>query len=139
MLQQDYLMRMFLQLASSIRESIERARGGEDPETAALRLDATLEDATEMDGALLLRMAPESMAAMVKLSDPDPALMGYVARCLLLSSRFIGQAGNDAQAALRAGQAHALAAAFGFEIDEADMDPAALEAFFAETLPHAKA
>lgn len=129
-------MRMFLQLASSIRESLERARGGEDPETAALRLDATLEDATEMDGALLLRMAPESMAALVKLSDPDPELMGYVARCLLLSSRFMAQAGNAAQASLREGQAHALASAFDFEIDDADMSPEALEAFFEETLPH---
>lgn len=137
MLQQDYLMRMFLQLASSIRESLERARGGEDPETAALRLDATLEDATEMDGALLLRMAPESMAALVKLSDPDPELMGYVARCLLLSSRFMAQAGNADRASLRAGQAHALAASFGFEIEEADMEPEALEAFFEETLPRA--
>ena len=34
MLHQDYLMRMFLQLASALRESLEKARGGSDPEGA---------------------------------------------------------------------------------------------------------
>ena len=54
MLQQDYLLRMFLQIATAIRESLQRSRGEQDPEAAASLLDQSLEDATEIDGSLLL-------------------------------------------------------------------------------------
>ena len=87
MMHEDYLMRMFLMMASTIRDSIEKARGGQDPAEAAQHLDDTLENVTDFDGALLLRMAPETMAAMMKLSTPDPRLMEYVSRTLLLSSK----------------------------------------------------
>lgn len=72
-LTQDYLMRMFMQLAAAMKESLLRARGENDPRVAADMLDAAISDATEMDGGLLLRMAPESMAAMLQLSQPDPS------------------------------------------------------------------
>ena len=134
MLHEDYLMRMFLMMASSIRESMEKARGGEDPQAAADRLDSTLEGATDFDGSLLLQMTPESMAAMMKLSNPNPAVMGYVARALMLSSRYLRQAGQGVQADLRAGQAEAVSQAFGLGITEEDLDPEALEGFFEETV-----
>lgn len=134
-LHQDYLMRMFLQLASALRESLEKVRGGSDPEAAAERLDEALENATEFDGALLLTMTPESMAAMVRLSDPDPLLMEYVARSLLLSSRCLADAGLGDRSSLREGQAHALAREFGFSLDDADLELDELESFFERTLP----
>ena len=64
MLQQDYLMRMFTALAIAMRESMLRAQGDEDPEGAAELLEAALDKTTEIDGALLLQMAPESFVAM---------------------------------------------------------------------------
>ena len=70
MLQQDYLLRMFVQLANAIRESLQRARGDSDPVSAAELLDQSIEDATEMDGALLLRMAPESMGQCFSSLNP---------------------------------------------------------------------
>ena len=73
MLQQDYLMRMFTALAIAMRESMLRAQGDEDPEGAAELLEAALDKTTEIDGALLLQMAPESFVAMVQLSQNDPA------------------------------------------------------------------
>lgn len=130
MLQQDYLVRMFLQLATAMRDSIQRARGDKDPATAAAMLEQSLEDATEMDGSLLLRMAPESMAAMLQLSQSDPRLMEYVARTLLLSSEYLKEAGDQAQSDLRKGQAFAVAQSFGFSLSEEEITPEQLEMFF---------
>lgn len=130
MLQQDYLLRMFTALAVAIRESIMRAQGDEDPEGAAELLEAALDNATEIDGSLLLQMAPESFVMMVQLSQTDPALIGYISRTLLLESQYLTKAGLDAKAELRAGQARALAQAYGFQVDESDVSPEGLEAFF---------
>lgn len=130
MLQQDYLLRMFSALAIAIRESILRAQGDEDPEGAAELLEAALDNTTEIDGSLLLQMAPETFVSMIQLSQTDPALIGYISRTLLLESRYLTEAGLDSKACLRANQAHALAHAYGFELDDADVSEEALEQFF---------
>lgn len=93
-------------------------------------LDAAISDATEMDGGLLLCMAPESMAAMLQLSQPDPQLMEYVSRSLLLSSRYSSEAGDSSIAALRREQAYAVARAFGVDLDESSVSQQALDALF---------
>ena len=121
-LTQDYLMRMFMQLAAAMKESLLRARGENDPRVAADMLDAAISDATEM--------APESMAAMLQLSQPDPQLMEYVTRSLLLSSRYSSEAGDSSIAALRRGQAYAVARAFGVDLDENSVSQQALDALF---------
>ncbi len=132
MFTQDYLMRMFLMLAGAIRESLQKAHGDNDPRAAAELLDASLEDATEMDGSLLLRMTPESMAAMLQLSQPDPQLMGYVSRSLLLSSTYLKQAGDESAAALRHAQAMAVSDAFNLGLTDADAEPEQLEGFLSQ-------
>lgn len=132
MLQQDYLMRMFLMMAVAMRESMQRARGEHDPEGAAFMLEKSLEDATEMDASLLLCMAPESMVAMLQLSQPDKQLMEYVSRTLLLSSQYLKEAGRDAHAQLRHDQAFAVARSFGVELSEESVSPEELERFFDE-------
>lgn len=133
MFTQDYLMRMFMQLAAAMKESLLRARGQKDPRAAADVLDEAVSDATEMDGGLLLRMAPESMAAMLQLSQPDPQLMGYIARSLLLSSTYLTEAGEASLAALRREQAYAVARAFGIELDDSSITAEALDALFEES------
>ncbi len=132
MFTQDYLMRMFLMLAGAIRESMQRAHGKDDPEAAAELLDNSLEDATEMDGSLLLRMTPESMAAMLQLSQPDPALMGYISRSLLLSSTYYKEAGNEAAAQLRRDQAYAISNAFNLGLTDSCIQPKELSDFFTQ-------
>ena len=135
MLHQDYLMRMFLQLASAMRESLQRARGDHDPEAAARMLEDSLEDATEMDGSLLLRLTPDAMAAMLQLSQSDPVLMEYVARTLLLSSEYLKQAGELSQAELRREQAYAVARTFDIYLSEESITPEQLNCFFEQTQP----
>lgn len=132
MLQQDYLLRMFMQLATAMRDSWQRARGDKDPAVAAQMLEEAIEDATEMDGALLLRMTPESMAAMLQLSQPDPLLMGYISRTLLLSSEYLKEAG-DPLSELRRGQAYAVARSFDVELGDDHITPEELERFFEST------
>ncbi|MEF2561067.1 MAG: hypothetical protein U0M96_08315 [Eggerthellaceae bacterium] len=132
MLQQDYLLRMFMQLATAMRDSWQRARGDKDPAVAAQMLEEAIEDATEMDGALLLRMTPESMAAMLQLSQPDPLLMGYISRTLLLSSEYLKEAG-DPLSELRRGQAYAVARSFDVELSDDHITPEELESFFEST------
>lgn len=132
MFTQDYLMRMFLMLAGAIRESLQRANGNDDPKAAAELLDNSLEDATEMDGSLLLRMTPESMAAMLQLSQPDPALMGYISRSLLLSSTYYKEAGDEAAAQLRRAQAYAVSNAFNLGLTDECIEPGQLSSFFTQ-------
>ena len=75
-------------------------------------------------------MAPESMAAMLQLSQPDPQLMEYVSRSLLLSSRYSSEAGDSSIAALRREQAYAVARAFGVDLDESSISQQELDALF---------
>lgn len=133
MFTQDYLMRMFMQLAAAMKESLLRACGQNDPRAAADMLDEAVSDATEMDGDLLLRMAPESMAAMLQLSQPDPQLMEYVSRSLLLSSQYLREAGDASASALRQEQAYAVARAFGVELGEGSISQNELDELFARS------
>ncbi len=133
MFTQDYLMRMFMQLAAAMKESLLRARGQNDPRAAADMLDEAVSDATEMDGDLLLRMAPESMAAMLQLSQPDPQLMEYVSRSLLLSSQYLREAGDASASALRQEQAYAVARAFDVELGEGSISQNELDELFARS------
>lgn len=130
MLHQDYLVRMFSQLAAAIRESILKARGGQDPEAAAALLEASLANATEVDGSILLTLAPDSMVAMLQLSETDPRLVSYVARTLLLESQYLAEAQQNSLSALREEQAYALSRAYDFDLTASSLEEGELEAFF---------
>ena len=121
MLEQDYLMRIFLQFAEILRRSWFKARDEHDPKAAADMLENAVGDAVDIDGATLLSLAPESMAAILQVSGTDPRVTEYVARSLMLASAYLREAGEDAVADLRLGQARALADAYGLELPD---DPA---------------
>ena len=116
MFEQDYLMRIIAQLLGAIRRSMERAAGEEDPDGAASALDMALGDATDLDGEALLSLAPESH------------LTEYIARSLMLSGRYHGEAGRPDVAELRQAQGRAVAAAFGHELGADPVSDEALEA-----------
>ena len=115
MLEQDYLMRIFLQFAEILRRSWFKARDEHDPKAAADMLE------NDIDGATLLSLAPESMAAILQVSGTDPRVTEYVARSLMLASAYLREAGEGAVADLRLEQARALADAYGLELPD---DPA---------------
>ena len=85
MLEQDYLMRIFLQFAEILRRSWFKARDEHDPKAAADMLEAAVGDAVDIDGATLLSLAPESMAGILQVSGTDPRVTEYVSRSLMLA------------------------------------------------------
>ncbi len=133
MFQQDYLMRLFMQLAEGIRKSIRRAIDEKDPEAAADMLEATVGEATELDGAVLLSLAPESIASVVQISGTDPRAVEYICRSLLLEAEYLREAGKSDKAELRSQQAYALGDAYGIDLTDVSLDEDALEEFFEST------
>lgn len=126
MLEQDYLMRIFLQFAEILRRSWFKARDEHDPKAAADMLENAVGDAVDIDGATLLSLAPESMAAILQVSGTDPRVTEYMARSLMLASVYLREAGEDAVADLRLEQARALADAYGLELPDDPSEMAGL-------------
>ena len=118
MFEQDYLMRMILQLVEAIRRAMELSKRKNDPHGAAEMLEAVIGQATELDGAVLLSLAPESMADVLQVSGTDPSVVEFVGRSLLLESEYLRQAGDVSTAQLREGQARALSQAYGFSLGD---------------------
>ncbi len=118
MLEQDYLMRMFLQLAELIRRSWLTARQHDDPRGAADTLEDAISEATDIDGATLLSLTPESMAGILQVSGTDPRVIGYIVQSLDLESVYLREAGDDQLAGLRFEQACALAESYGLDMPE---------------------
>lgn len=116
MFEQDYLVRLLLQFFQGLLKSYERHRDQEDPQGAADLLEAAVGEAVDMDGAVLLSLAPESIASVMQVSGIDPNVTQFVARSLLLESVYLVEAGNDGLAITRRGQAQAIADAYGFEL-----------------------
>ena len=78
MLEQDYLMRILLQFAEAIRRSWARSVEDRDPRDAANMLERAIGDATDIDGATLLSLSPESIASVMQVSGVDPRVSEYL-------------------------------------------------------------
>ncbi|MEG0072775.1 MAG: hypothetical protein RR692_06275 [Raoultibacter sp.] len=134
MFEQDYLMRMFVQFMTAIRRSIQKARNENNPAAAADLLEGAIGNATEIDGGILLSLAPESMAGVIQVSGTDPRVVEYLVRSLLLEAEYLDEANQSAKADLRSRQAEALADAYGLDARTTSISPEELDAFFDETL-----
>ena len=66
------------------------------------------------------------------MSGVELHLTEHIARSLLLSSRYYGEAGNSEMADLRSSQARALAEAYGHELSDDAVGDEELEAFLEE-------
>lgn len=135
MLQQDYLMRLLMQFAEAIAKSLAKVKDDKDPEAAAELLEAAVGEATELDGAVLLSLAPESIASVVQVSGTDPRVVEYIARTLLLEASYLEDAGKSAKASLRTEQAYALAGAYGVDFDGLELSEEEFDRFFEDTKP----
>ena len=124
MLEQDYLMRMLLQFFKAIIRSDEMIHEGKRPQDAADTLEDAIGNATEMDGAALLSLSPESIAQIMRVTGIDPNVTQFVARSMLLESVYLHEANEHGLANIRALQARAIAKEYGFELppDPADFD-----------------
>ena len=127
MLEQDYLMKLILQFFRGMVRSWELKEEKDDPELAADMLETAIGAATEMDGAVLLSLSPDSIAQVLRVSGTDPNVVEFVARGLLLESVYLSESGKDELASVRAAQARALADDYGFELPDDPSDFDAME------------
>lgn len=118
MLQQDYLMRLVMQFVRGLRLSLER--GKVDPADAAESVEEAISQALDLDAATILGLDPHSFASILSVSGTEPLVVEYLVRGLLLEAHYLDQAGREGLAALRRGQARALAAEYGMESPEDD-------------------
>lgn len=118
MFERDYLMKLILGYFKTIVIVIKQGEKGKDPEGAADLLEQAIGEATEIDGEVLLSLAPESIASVLQVSGTDPKVVGYVAHGLLLEAHYLMLACDFARAELREEQARALAAAYGFDLPD---------------------
>lgn len=130
MFEQDYLMRMIMQLIEGIQRSMEKGDGDEeDPAAAADMLEGAIGAAVDMDGGVLLSLSPDSIAGILHATGTDEGVSEYVGRSLYLESSYLADAGNSELANLRLEQARALARAYGFSLDEQEGSRAAMHDF----------
>lgn len=116
MLQQDYLMRLFLQFAEGMRRSMDY--GKHDPNEASESLEDAISRALDMDADVMLGLEAESFASIVHISGTDSRVVEYVVRSLALEAFYLEQAGRAGKSDLRYAQACALARAYGVEEPE---------------------
>lgn len=133
MFEQDYIMRLLLQMAAAIRRSLEQSQKDKDPAAAAETLENTISEASDVDGSVLLSLAPESIAGVMEISGTDPQVAEYISRSLLLESQYLSEAGKEQKARLRKEQAFAIAHAFGFAVEIDMLTEEEWESFFLET------
>ena len=134
MFEQDYLMRILVAFAEAIRKSMQKAAGEEDHLASAGLIETAIGDATDMDGGILLSLAPESIAGILQVSGTDPRVAEYIAQGLLLSARYLRDGGNVSRSEIRESQAHAIAEAFGVEIGLEELTEEEWEEFFSKSL-----
>ncbi len=128
MFEQDYLMKQLLMFFQALTRSWEQMEDEDDPQGAADTLENAITSATDMDGAALLTLAPESIASIMQVTGVDPHIVEYLSRSMLLESVYLENAGNKGLSDVRAAQARAIADAYGFELPE---DPSDFEAITA--------
>ena len=122
MIEQDYLMRMLLQFFQAMARSWELSHQHDDPASAADLLEAAIGNATEIDGATLLSLSPDSIARIMRATDVDPTVTQFVARSLLLESVYLAQAKQAGLSMLRAQQARAIADEYSFGLPDNPSD-----------------
>lgn len=124
MLEQDYLMRQFLMFFKGLVRSWEQMHEEHDPLAAADTIEDVISSATDMDGSMLLSLAPESIASIMQVTGVDPRLVEYLSRSMLLESVYLEEANKGELAHVREAQARAIAEAYGFDLpdDPSDFD-----------------
>jgi len=122
MLQQDYLMRLIVNLAIAMREALARSGGLSDTAGQRLHLEDAIGEAADMDPDVLLALAPESISTMLWLGNLNDSVAEYIVHALMLDANYLDEDGYDELASLRRQQAQAIASSFDFPYDPSRLD-----------------
>ena len=127
MFQRDYLMKQLLVFFQALARSLQQRQKEDNPLLAAQTLENAISSATDLDGAALLSLSPESIAQVLRVSGVDPQVVSYIAHGLLLESQYLADASEHDLADVRKCQALALAQSHGFELPDDPADLSQLE------------
>ena len=127
MFQRDYLMKQLLGFFQALARSLQQRQKEDNPLLAAQTLENAISSATDLDGAALLSLSPESIAQVLRVSGVDPQVVSYIAHGLLLESQYLADASEHDLADVRKCQALALAQSYGFELPDDPADLSQLE------------
>jgi hypothetical protein len=136
MFQNDYLMRMILQMVAIMQRAMAQTKG--DPEESAKEIERVIGDAVDIESSLFFSLAPESMVSMLQLGNFDEQLGGYVIRSMYYEAELLEKAGHLQRADLRRAQADAVAKAYGYDITPEDLSPEAMQEYFSDTNPESE-
>lgn len=110
-LRQDYLVRLIVAMSAAIRRALSKKEAHE-PYVALDDLERAIGEAVDMDGAILLTLAPESLVSILQLGSVNDSLAEYIVRAILLQSELYSELGEEQLAEVRNAQAEAIASAF---------------------------
>jgi hypothetical protein len=130
MFENDYIMRMILQLTRALRKSLNRQYPS--PAEEAQDIEGKIAEAVDLDPRLMFSLEPESLVSVLQLGSFDAKLAGYVVHSMYYEADILEKDGQTQKAALRIKQADAIAHTYGLEIAAADDESAALEQFLDE-------
>jgi len=130
MFENDYIMRMILQLTRAIRQSLFREYPS--PETEIRDIEGKVAEALDLDPRLMFKLEPESLVSVLQLGNVDPVLAIYAVRSIYYESDLLEARGELEVAELRRRQADAIANAYDIEVTLADASPEAMEEFLRE-------
>ena len=130
MFENDYIMRMILQLARVLRRSI--IREYPSPEAEVKDIEGKVAEALDLDPRLMFKLDPASLVSLLQLGNVDPVLAVYAVRSIYYESDLLEEKGDLETAELRRQQADAIAEAYDLGVTLADGSPEAIEAFLDE-------
>lgn len=130
MFENDYIMRLILQLARVLRRSL--TRDYSTPEDEVRDIEGRVAEALDLDPRLMFKLEPESLVSMLQLGDVDPKLAVYAVRSIYYESDVLEAQGDLETAELRRAQADAIAEAYDLGVTLADGSPEAMAEFLDE-------
>ncbi|MDR2036221.1 MAG: hypothetical protein LBP91_06095 [Coriobacteriales bacterium] len=130
MFENDYLMRMILQLARVLRRSLIKEYPTVNMEIRDI--EGRVAEALDLDPRLMFKLEPESLVSLLQLGNVDPVLAIYAVRSIYYESDLLEANGNLEQAELRRRQGDAIAEAYDIEVTLADASPEAMREFLDE-------
>lgn len=109
-------MRMLLAFFQAIMNAKSRAVNDKDKLGAAEMLENAVGEASELDTATLLSMAPDSIASILSVTGCDASVTEFMVRSLMQAATYRREAGDEDIANLREAQARAIADAYGHDL-----------------------
>lgn len=130
MFENDYIMRMILQLVRALRRSL--VREYPTPAEEISDIEGKVAEALDLDPRLMFKLEPASLVSLLQVGNLDPKLAVYAVRSIYYESDLLEESGDIETAELRRAQADAIAEAYDLGVTLVDGSPESMEEFLDE-------